>query len=110
MEITFSSPSVRRCVRAISSKSEAHRALICASLSDSETKIICTDTNADIDAIANCDKLNAIAADCSVATAQISVDRNVSISAEIVEIHCVAAMAAAVSTQNGTGDHDYTGA
>ncbi len=54
MEITFSSPSVRRCVRAISSKSEAHRALICASLSDSETKIICTDTNADIDATASC--------------------------------------------------------
>ncbi len=54
MEITFSSPSVRRCVRAISSKSEAHRALICASLSDSETKIICTDTNADIDATVSC--------------------------------------------------------
>ncbi len=54
MKITFSSPSVRRCVRAISSKSEAHRALICASLSDSETKIICTDTNADIDATASC--------------------------------------------------------
>ncbi len=54
MDITFSSPSVRGCTRAISSKSEAHRALICASLADSETKIICTDTNADIDATASC--------------------------------------------------------
>lgn len=54
MEITFNSPSVKRCVRAISSKSEAHRALICAALADSETKIICSDTNADIDATALC--------------------------------------------------------
>ncbi len=54
MEITFNSPSVKRQVRAISSKSEAHRALICAALADRETKIICTDTNADIDATASC--------------------------------------------------------
>ena len=54
MDITFSSPALRGCVRAISSKSEAHRALICAALSDSETKIICTDTNADIDATVSC--------------------------------------------------------
>ena len=54
MDITFNSPAVRAQVRAISSKSEAHRALICASLSDRETKIICTDTNADIDATASC--------------------------------------------------------
>lgn len=54
MEIVFNSPSVKRNIRAISSKSEAHRALICAALSDSETKIICTDTSADIDATAAC--------------------------------------------------------
>ena len=54
MEITFNSPTVKSCVRAISSKSEAHRALICAALADCETKIICTDTNADIDATASC--------------------------------------------------------
>ena len=41
-------------MRAISSKSEAHRALICAALADRETEIICTDTNADIDATASC--------------------------------------------------------
>ena len=54
MDITFSSSAVKSCVRAISSKSEAHRALICASISDRETKIICTDTNADIDATVAC--------------------------------------------------------
>ena len=54
MDITFSSSAVKGCVRAISSKSEAHRALICASISDRETKIICTDTNADIDATVAC--------------------------------------------------------
>lgn len=60
MEIVFDSPSIKRNIRAISSKSEAHRALICASLSDSETKIICTDTNADIDATVAC--LNSLGA------------------------------------------------
>ena len=60
MDIVFNSPSVKEHVRAISSKSEAHRALICASLADCETKIICTDTNADIDATALC--LNSLGA------------------------------------------------
>ncbi len=60
MDKTFKNPSVKRCVRAISSKSEAHRALICASLADRDTKIICTDSNADIEATALC--LNALGA------------------------------------------------
>ena len=54
MDKTFINTRVKRQVRAISSKSEAHRYLICAALSDSPTKIICTDTNADIDATASC--------------------------------------------------------
>ena len=61
MDMLFNNPSVKTCVRAISSKSEAHRALICAALADGETKIICTDTNADIDATASC--LTALGAD-----------------------------------------------
>ena len=61
MDMIFNNPSVKRKVRAISSKSEAHRALICAALADGETKIICTDTNADIDATASC--LTALGAD-----------------------------------------------
>lgn len=61
MDMLFNNPSAKTTVRAISSKSEAHRALICAALADSETKIICTDTNADIDATASC--LNSLGAD-----------------------------------------------
>ncbi len=54
MEKIFKNARVNDKIRAISSKSEAHRALICAALSGSETKLICTDTNADIDATASC--------------------------------------------------------
>ncbi len=60
MDKIFQNAAVRRDVRAISSKSEAHRALICAALANRETKIICSDTNADIDATAAC--LNALGA------------------------------------------------
>ncbi len=61
MEKIFKNASVKKQVRAISSKSEAHRALICAALSDRETILLCTDTNADIDATASC--LNSLGAD-----------------------------------------------
>ncbi len=60
MDKTFSHPVIKSRIRAISSKSEAHRALICAAISDSKTHIICTDTNADIDATGEC--LNALGA------------------------------------------------
>ncbi len=61
MEKTFKNANVKREVRAISSKSEAHRALICAALSDKPTSLLCTDTNADIDATASC--LNSLGAE-----------------------------------------------
>ena len=61
MEKTLFSPSLSGTVPAISSKSEAHRALICASLSDKPTKIICEYTNNDIDATVSC--LNSLGAD-----------------------------------------------
>lgn len=54
MDKTFYKNRVKKQVRAISSKSEAHRYLICAALADSSTQIVCTDTGADIDATANC--------------------------------------------------------
>ena len=60
MEKIFKNRSVKGAVRAISSKSEAHRALICAALADKKTKIICSDTNADIDATVLC--LNSLGA------------------------------------------------
>lgn len=57
----FQNNAVKGEVRAISSKSEAHRYLICAALGDRETELICTDTNADIDATASC--LNSLGAE-----------------------------------------------
>ena len=60
MDMTFNTPSLSGEIRAISSKSEAHRQLICAALSDSPTRIICTDTNNDIDATVSC--LNSLGA------------------------------------------------
>lgn len=54
MEKIFENAKIKGRVRAISSKSEAHRALICAALADAPCFIECTDTNADIDATASC--------------------------------------------------------
>lgn len=54
MDKTFKNSQVKKRIQAISSKSEAHRYLICAALADSPTEIICADTNADIEATANC--------------------------------------------------------
>ena len=61
MDITLNKPSLCGTIPAISSKSEAHRALICAALSDKPTKIVCTYTNNDIDATVSC--LNSLGAD-----------------------------------------------
>ena len=41
-------------VRAIASKSQAHRLLICAALADAETEIACRESSRDIDATADC--------------------------------------------------------
>jgi 3-phosphoshikimate 1-carboxyvinyltransferase len=61
MDKIFYNNAVRSEIRAISSKSEAHRYLICAAIGDRECEIICTDTNADIDATVAC--LNALGAE-----------------------------------------------
>ncbi len=61
MNYTFNSPKLSGRIRAISSKSEAHRLLICAALGNKETKILCTDTNDDINATVSC--LNSLGAD-----------------------------------------------
>ena len=54
MNKTFENAQTKAEVRAISSKSEAHRALICAALSDAPCFVECNDTNNDIDATARC--------------------------------------------------------
>lgn len=54
MQVTLHTPAPRGMLRAFPSKSEAHRALICAALANAPTTVICPDTNDDIDATAEC--------------------------------------------------------
>ncbi len=54
MDIILTPTSPRGEIQAISSKSAAHRILICAAFADSETVIRCDRTNKDIDATAAC--------------------------------------------------------
>ena len=60
MEKLLNSPSLGGKIKAISSKSMAHRLLICAAFADNECEIVCEDVNADIRATAEC--LNALGA------------------------------------------------
>lgn len=60
MEKKLKSPILHGKIKAISSKSMAHRLLICAAFADKESEIVCDDTNADICATVNC--LNALGA------------------------------------------------
>lgn len=56
---------LRGQVRAIASKSQAHRLLICAALSDGETEIVCRESSGDIDATAGCLRALGASVDCS---------------------------------------------
>ena len=67
MLVTLHSPSPRGTLRAPLSKSEAHRALICAAFASAPTQILCDSVNDDIDATVDC--LCALGADV-VRTAQ----------------------------------------
>lgn len=60
MQITLSPGKLTGTIQAISSKSQAHRMLICAAVSDKPCQIICADTNEDINATVAC--LNALGA------------------------------------------------
>ena len=61
MDITIQPKKLRGTVEVIPSKSQAHRYLICAALSDSPTDIRCAETSRDMDATADC--LRALRAD-----------------------------------------------
>ena len=61
MDITITPKKLSGTVTAISSKSQAHRMLICAAFADMETVLVCPETNRDIDATVQC--LNALGAD-----------------------------------------------
>lgn len=54
MEKTIRPGTLSGEIRAISSKSHAHRLLICAALADRPTRVRCTNTNADVDATVSC--------------------------------------------------------
>lgn len=54
MDITIYPKKLSGTVNAIPSKSQAHRLLICAAFSNSETILYCPATNQDIEATANC--------------------------------------------------------
>ena len=60
MDITITPRKLRGSITAIPSKSQAHRLLICSAFADGPTKLICPDTNRDIEATADC--LNALGA------------------------------------------------
>ena len=61
MDITIRPGILKGSINAIPSKSQAHRLLICAALSDSITRIHCAATNRDIESTVSC--LNALGAD-----------------------------------------------
>ena len=54
MDIVITPGKLRGKVQAIASKSHAHRLLICAAFADSQTSIICQQTNQDIEATVDC--------------------------------------------------------
>ena len=61
MDITIFPGKLSGTVRAIPSKSQAHRLLICAAFADAPTTLFCPETNRDIEATMGC--LNALGAD-----------------------------------------------
>lgn len=60
MDITIHPRKLSGSLTAIPSKSQAHRMLICAALSDNATQLHCSETNRDIEATVDC--LNALGA------------------------------------------------
>lgn len=60
MDITIIPGRLSGTIRAIPSKSQAHRLLICAAFADAPTHLLCPETNRDIEATAEC--LNALGA------------------------------------------------
>lgn len=72
-------------IRAIPSKSQAHRLLICAALADSPTRIACRSLSADIEATASC--LEALGAKIEYADGAFSV-QPISEAVEMAELDC----------------------
>ena len=54
MNVTIAPRILRGNITVIPSKSQAHRLMICAAFADQPTQLVCTDTNKDIEATADC--------------------------------------------------------
>lgn len=54
MDITIKPQKLNGSIRAIPSKSQAHRLLICSAFADKPTNLVCPQTNIDIEATADC--------------------------------------------------------
>ena len=54
MNITIHPQKLQGLIEVIPSKSQAHRYLICAALSDNETELLCPETSRDMEATADC--------------------------------------------------------
>ena len=54
MQVTIEKSELNGSIKAIASKSHAHRLFICAALSEQESKILCSETSEDIDATLDC--------------------------------------------------------
>ena len=54
MNITIHPQKLQGLIEVIPSKSQAHRYLICAALSDTETELLCPETSRDMEATADC--------------------------------------------------------
>ncbi len=72
MDIKIKSSKLNGTVKVCSSKSEAHRVLICALLSKDITKIYCSDLSVDINATIDC--IKAVGADVEVSNGYITVN------------------------------------
>ena len=72
MRAVLTPAPLRGEIRAIASKSQAHRLLICAALADGPTRIVCRERSEDIDATAAC--LRALGAQIDWADGEFSVE------------------------------------
>ena len=85
MDITIFPKKLNGPINAMPSKSQAHRVLICAALSDNSTMMICPDTNRDIEATVAC--LNAIGAQITRTTEGYNI-LPITKAKESAHIHC----------------------
>lgn len=85
MDITIQPGKLSGNIQAIPSKSQAHRLLICAAFANSDTTLICPDTNRDIEATVDC--LNALGASIVRTASGYSVDP-ISHIPEKTELNC----------------------